>query len=86
MDYTVLELGEYVLIGTYLAGDVEDGELVEVMMLRTKSGFDDRDLYTMYTRHDDGYIQMGFRLMSLDKVIEGVDRRFGHLETFRFAN
>ena len=85
LDYSVLELGEHVLIGTYLDGDVEDGEVVEVFMTRRKTGFDDRDVYTLYTRHDDGYIQMGFRLMSVDKVIDGIDLRFGHLKTFRLV-
>lgn len=54
MDYSVLELGEYVLIGTYLAGDVEDGEVVEVLLRRTKSESFDRDVYTIYTRDDEG--------------------------------
>lgn len=86
MDYSVLELGENVLIGTYLAGDVEDGEVVEVLLRRTKSESFDRDVYTIYTRDDEGVLKvLGFRHVNVDGVMLALDNRFGDLETFRLV-
>lgn len=86
MDYSVLELGEHVLIGTYMAGDVEDGEVVEVLLRRTKSENFDRDVYTIYTRDVEGVLKvLGFRYVNVDGVMLALGNHLGYLNTFRLV-
>ena len=85
MDFSSLELDVPTVIGTYLDCDENGGDVIEVAVIRSKSEFGDRDLYTLYERYaGNDFLRIGFRYYSMDKVLDGIEHRFGHLKTFEF--
>ena len=76
-----LELGTFLLVGTYRFGDDVGGELNEIGVIKTNEF--GANIYTVYSRGTDGlYSQVCNPSYMLYDAYKSIDYLFGHWKTF----
>ena len=80
-----LELGTFLLVGTYRYGDDVDGEIMEVGIIKTNEF--GGNIYTVYSRKSNGlYSQVCSPSYMLYHAYMDIDSVFGSWETFNYEN